>query len=101
MANRIAGNVVIIDSAMGNSLVLASASTAVQIQNLYANTIAFWSIDTTGVMRLSLTDTTNCILQLTNPNNNPATVGAFIGKTRLNDLKIPTLTAGTAWVFLA
>ena len=98
--NRIVNNVVIVDSAMGNAFVLTSANQIVNLTEMKVATIAFWSIDTTGVCRFSATDTTNCILQLSNPNNNPTTVGALMGGVNFKDMKIPTLTAGTAWIFL-
>lgn len=101
MANRIEGNTIIVDSAMGNSFLLTSATTIININKLKISTIAFWSSDTTGAFRLSGTNTTNCFVHLTNPNNNATTVGAVIGGVNFTDVKVPTLTAGTAFLYLA
>lgn len=100
MANRIVGNVVIVDSAMGNALITASGGTVQNLNDYKVATIAFWSSDTTGVCRFTLADTTNCVLQLTNPNNNPTTVGATIPGVFFKDMKVPSITAGTAWIYL-
>ena len=100
MANRIVGNVVIIDSGMGNAFVLTSANQAVNVSELKVATIAFWSTDTTGNLVLSAVDTTNQIIRLTNPNDDPTTVGAVLGGVNFKDLKVPALTAGTAWIYL-
>lgn len=99
MANRIEGNTIIIDSAMGNAFVLTSASSIINITDLKIGTVLFWSSDTTGVLRLSGTNTTNCIMHLTNPNNNATPVGAHLGGSYFKDMKVPTLTAGTAFLY--
>lgn len=96
MANRIAGNVLIIDSAMGNSPVMLSS----QINKYKLGSVAFWSSDTTGNLVLSLADTTNTILRLGNSVNAGNTTGIVLNGVTLQDLKVPALTAGTAWCYL-
>ena len=98
--NRIVDNFIIVDSAMGNAFILTSAGQIVNCRDLKVATIAFWSIDTTGNCIISAVDTTNHVIHFQNPNNNPTTVGAVLGGVYLKDLKIPTLTAGSAWLYL-
>lgn len=94
MANRIVGNIVIVDSAMGNSSILTPNP------KLKAATVAFWSPDTTGNLILTGISTADHVVRLTNPNNNPTTVGIVMPDVYLEDIKVPTLTAGTAWIYL-
>lgn len=103
--NRLVGNVIIIDSAMGNALILTSANQAMQLTNFHANAVMFWSSDTTGRMIISSADTTNHLVSLGWVNGgagfSPATQSTQFGqKQTIADLKIPTLTAGTAWIYL-
>ena len=99
MANRLRGNVIILDSAMGNAYVLNSAAVVVDKQ-WAIQSIAFWSTGTDGVIRFSHEDTTDVIVVLENPNQFDATVGIYLGGVRLDELKVPTLTAGTAFIYL-
>lgn len=107
MANRIAGSVVIVDSAMGNAFILTSANMPVQITKMKVNSISFWSSDTTGAMQVSESNTTNVICQFTWIVNGAgtgfqaATQSTSFGNAQpFEGLKIPTLTAGTAWIYL-
>lgn len=97
--NRIVGNVIIVDSAMGNNLMLTSASTIINLSEIRATAFTFWSTDTTGICVFTGIDTTNQLIRLTNPNNNPTTIGVVLNGIPFNQLKIPTLTSGTAWVY--
>lgn len=108
MANRIAGSVIIVDSAMGNAFILASANMPVHISKLHVNSIAFWSSDTTGRCIITEIDTTNCIASFswmasgTGNGFQAATQSTSFGNMQpLENIKIPVLTAGTAWVYLA
>lgn len=105
MANRLVGNVIIIDSAMGNQFILQLANSSMQLTNFHANAVMFWSSDTTGRMIISGVDTSNHLVSLGWLNGGagfaPATQGTQFGqKQTVADLKIPTLTAGTAWIYL-
>ena len=100
MANRIEGNVYIVDSAMGNQGLKGVGSSG-WLENSKINAISFWSSDTTGRVIFTGTTTTNSIVVLTNPNDDPTTVGCFLGGITFSDMKCPTLTAGTAWIYLA
>lgn len=108
MANRVIGNVIIIDSAMGNAFVLNSANMPVHITKFHVNSIAFWSSDTTGRLVLSEIDTTNHLVSMgwtgngTSIGFNGATQFTSFGDNQMfENLKVPTLTAGTAWIYLA
>ena len=93
MANRIVGNVYIIDTGSANGAIpwLRDAKVA---------SVAFWAADTTGEIIISTVDTTDVIVRLT-ASNNPASVSQlFLGGVNFPDvIKIPTLTAGTAWIY--
>lgn len=94
MANRLVGNVYIIDSALNNvSLPWPNTATV--------SGIAFWSTNTTGLAVFTGADTTNVIKVLSNPNNAPATVGIILNRVQFSEMKIPTLTAGTAWIYFS
>lgn len=114
MANRINGNVIIVDSAMGNALVLTSAGQVVNLDEMKIQTISFFMLNTLGSVILTQADTsvdvifnsnvllsgiltaaTNAILQ-----TNPVSVTFPLG-FRTGSLKVPTLTAGTAYIYLA
>ncbi len=108
--NRQVGNVIIIDSAMGNAFILTSANQAMQLTNYHANAVVFWSADTTSRLIISGADTTNHLVSFSWLSMGsvgasfitiPATQSTQFGqKQTVADLKIPTLTAGTAWIYL-
>lgn len=94
MANRLVGNTYILDTSSGNTPIPWPAGAKV-------STIAFWSSDSTGMVRFCNGNTTNTLLELSNPNNAPATVGAYLGRHYFTDtLTVPQLVAGTAWIYL-
>jgi len=99
MANRLVSNVIIVDSAAGNTPIVNSISNSVgQMTKFHVNSVMFFGNDTTGRVQVTTTDTANVIIQLG---------GIFVSSTQfgqqqpLEDLKIPLLTAGTAWIYLA
>ena len=98
MANRIVHNVVIVDSAMGNAVNWISTGTA-SFSHMEMTHVSFWSSDTTGLLEISGANTTNVIVKLANPFDNDTTLGQGI-VTRLGDIKIPTVTAGTGFIYL-
>lgn len=102
--NRIVGNVIIVDSAMGNAFVLTSANLPVQIRNMKVNAIAFWSTSTTGACTFTESDTSGGPVALFARINatDPATIWTSFGDLQyFHDLKVPLLTNGTAWIYLA
>lgn len=102
MANRIVGNVLIIDSAMGNSPVVLNT----QIKSWHITAIAFWAINTTGACLLTGTNTASDLifkhdLPAGSANTQNPKWFPFGSVQELDDIKIPTLTAGTAFIYLA
>lgn len=110
MANRILGNVIIIDSAMGNRLALTSANMSIQLNKIMVNAIAVYQMDTTGSIAITGNDTLNGILfrsdwlGLTSDSmgkvfvNNPSWFS--FGQPQLfENIKAPTVTAGTAFLY--
>ena len=93
MANRIVGNVYIIDTGSANIALPWLSGTRISC-------IAFWSSDTTGTLRLTGSNTTNTIAYFSNPTNVPNTVGAYLGGVNFKEMKVPTLTAGTAFIYM-
>ena len=112
MANRIVGNVLIVDSGMGNANVLSLVGT--QLDEFKIQTISFVMLNTLGSVILTEADTatdvvfisnavvtgiltaaTNAVIQF-----NPVSVTFPLG-FRTGSLKVPTLTAGTAYIYLA
>ena len=114
MANRQYGNVIIIDSAMGNALILTSADRVVQNREYKINAIAIYAVDTTASIALTGADTALATFfrysflpasgttggAVLDPIQNPAWF-SFSGGQYLQDLKCPTVTAGTAYLYLA
>ena len=109
MANRINGNIIIVDSAMGNSLMLLPPK---NLSDYRVGAISFFAISTLANIILTNANTStdvvfNCnyitigILSANNGFvvNNPQQV-TFPGGLRVSDLKVPTLTAGTAYLYL-
>ena len=104
MANRITGSVIIVDSAMGNANLLGV--TGVDLANLEISSIAFWAASTLGNCIITGANTTDAILNFSYVNAGSGIVVGFqsisFGEPLSMDiLKCPTLTAGTAWVYLA
>jgi len=95
MANRRVGNVYIIDSA--GTLDLAQW----KIQS-----VAFYSTDTTGELVIvdfdGLSTTTSELIHIRNNQNQPFMLPMYLGGVNFqNRLRIQTMTAGTAWFYLA
>ena len=109
MANRISGTVIIIDSAMGNSGIFGP-TTGNLINNIYSvNAIAFEFSNTLGAMTLSQANTAteqiakfNIIANALSSGgiDNPSLIH-FSTPQRFENLKVPVLTAGTGWLYLA
>lgn len=110
--NRIVGNVVIIDSAMGNVLALTSANMPIHISQLYVNAVGIWQTGTTGAVLLTGVNTASDIffktdwISLSSDTagklfaNNP-TWFPFAVPQKMDNIKAPVVTAGTAFLYLA
>ena len=113
MANRIVGNTIIVDSGMGNSFILTSANQAINITNFRVNAIGFRAINTTSTISISAgLDTTNVIYfqgylqggsggQISVLADKLFDITHFGTPQQFDTLKVPILTAGTAYIYLA
>ena len=109
MANRINGNVIIVDSAMGNAVLLTSANQAINIDELSVSAFGFWAVDTTSAILLTEANTALDIVFLqgyfvngAGTSTNPRMITtSFANPVKFGNLKVPTLTAGTGFIYLA
>ena len=108
--NRIVGNVIIIDSAMGNVVMMTSANQVMHLDDYSINAIGVWSVDTTANVTLTLANTAADLqfkyTWLQGGTNGAIGVGAlqlfpFASPQRIGDLKAPVVTAVTAFLYLA
>jgi len=108
--NRIVDSVIIIDSAMGNRLILDSGNRSVNLDHCFVNAIGFYGLNTTAAMALSGADTTSLVW--TQDYMQSGTFGGpvvalrfsmfpFATPQKFNDLKVPVLTAATGFLYLA
>lgn len=98
MANRIRGNVIIVDSAAST----VAITTPGDKSNIEIIGIAFWSLNSTGLLEIAdATSSSDIVVKLSNPVNGPATVWSnFSGMWSGKEMRINTLTVGTAWIYL-
>jgi len=95
MANRIAGNVYILDTASGNVTIPWPGKMKIE-------SVLFWASTTAGRLILTEASTADAIVSLGMPEvgvgggNN----GQYLGGVEVQELKVLTLTAGTAWLYL-
>ena len=110
MANRINGNVIIVDSGMGNSLILTSANLVVNLDEVKVSAFAFWVADTTSNITLTHANTALDLVfkfDYVQGGTNGAILGPalhqfpFATPIRFGNLKVPRLTAGTGFIYLA
>ena len=95
MGNRIVGNTYIIDTGSANTLIPWPRDAKVQ-------TIAFWGANTSAEVILTSADTGDVVARLAiNANGNVAnSTSIHYGGVNFPDqLKVPVLTAGTAWIY--
>jgi len=94
MANRIRGNVYILDS---GSINLSWPNKA------NVTGFAFYATDTTSVINITLvTDSADSVFAAANPNNTPVLTGISFGKPVEfgSQLRVHVLTAGTGYIYL-
>lgn len=110
--NRLVGNVIIIDSAMGNSLMLTSANQTINITGFKLSGIGFRGINTSSQIAISGANTADVIYyQGYIQGGSGGNVSTFIDKLYdithfgsplyISDLKVPVLTAATGYLYLA
>ena len=95
MSNRIVGNVIIVDSAMGNSPLLGPGSSLPN--NLWVNAVKISLTDTSNTLAITGANTTDVVVFL---DKNDSLIH-FSASQSFGVIKVPTLTAGTAWIYLA
>ena len=95
MANRIVGNVYIIDS--GQTLTgLPWSNAGYNIQSA-----VFYATDTTGEIVLAeAADTTNVLIRIRSNQNQPFTFPLYLGGCRFERLTPILVTAGTCFLYL-
>lgn len=112
--NRINGNVIIIDSAMGNVLALTSANQVIHQRTIWVNAISVYAADTSTSILLTGTNTAGDILfkfdfkptsvttggGVLPPFNNPSW-HPFSNPQPFDNFKAPVITAGTAVLYIA
>ena len=101
MANRIIGNVLIVDSAMGNSPVILDS----QIKDYRASAIAVWTVNNSALITFTGVDTANDLIfkfnfpaasaDLPNPKWH-----SFGIPQSLYNMRAPVVSAGTAFIYL-
>jgi len=107
MANRLVDNVIIVDSAMGN--LNAVGGTSANITNFNVIAFSFWTDSTNGACIISGASTTDAIFRASYVSSETGSTAfaqalhslTFAVPLRLGTIKVPTLTAGTAWIYLA
>lgn len=104
MANKLVGRTYIINSAMNADVPILGPGTASWLDDAMINAIHFWGSDTTAKLELvyaSNTADSFCILAV---QNNAISGGTetlhFSSPQQTQELRIKTLTAGTAWIYL-
>lgn len=108
MANRSVGNVLIVDSGMGNAPLLGVGSS---LTNLSISAIGFYGINTTASLVFTGVNTTNQICRFNFFNHGVGTASSviilqsqyisFTPPLKLDDIKCITVTACTGWIYLA
>lgn len=99
MANRIVGNVLIIDSGMGNSPVLPGNN----YNDFVISGIAVWGADTTAAITLTEANTATDLVYKYNGISTIAGVNPLVlaYAIKVGELKVPVLTAATGFIYLA
>lgn len=90
MANRIVGNVIIVDSAMGNSPIFGAGT-----GNYTGYKVNAVRISSAGLINLTETNTADIVAVA----DAGLTLLHFSSPQYFGQLKVPTLT-GTAWIYL-
>lgn len=100
MANRIVGNVYVIDSQTGAASAL-TVGTAAWLDNMCVSAFAFWASDTTGAFELvfaSATDT-SAFKAGHAQNVSDTTWSSFGEAVYFKELRCKTLTSGTGYIY--
>lgn len=105
MANRLVNNVYILDSLTTAAIPLLGPGSASWLDDAYVNSIVLWGAGTTSALELvyaSNTANSACVLSVNSPNGLGGTVSTnFSQPQRFSELRLKTLTVGTAWIYLS
>ena len=92
MANRIVGSVYIIDS--------EQVATALPFDGkMNIGTVAFWGVGSLSILELSGPTTTNVVAKIQIEGNDGGTNSVFVNTT-FDEVYVPTLISGTAFLYL-
>ena len=95
MANRMEGNTYIIDSSNGNIAIPWN-------QGARVRAVSLWGANSSAEVIFTGPDTTNVVVRLTHPSaGNSAQSIAIYLDISFDNMKVPTLTAGTAWIYFS
>jgi len=92
MANRIAGNVYIVDSSMLNIRLPFDGKMNIA-------SVAFWGATTLAVLELTAESTLDVVVKIEIGSPGGGTESIYVNNT-FDELKVLTMTAGTAWIYL-
>lgn len=95
MANRLLGNVYIIDSALNNVALPWPSKARIKA-------VAAWFVSGAGEVRISGADTTNHLIRLVSAQSglNATYNFHYFGGVDFNEeIKVPVVTNGTAWIY--
>ncbi len=103
MANRIVGNVYIIDSQMGAGAALIIGSPAWP-KNAFIQAIGFWASSTASVWEMVFaSNTAACCWKLAPETSPTPSAGTFVsmnlGGVSFDELRCKTLTTGTGFIY--
>ena len=105
MVNRLFHNVILVDSAMGN--LSAVGGTTNNLTTYLVSGFAFWSNTTLGNVIFAGANTEDVIWRVSylavaaSGLLNSTQQISFASPLRMSAVKVPALTAGTGWVYLA
>ena len=94
MANRIVGNTYILDTSSANVALPWNSGSRIKAINV-------WFADSSGVVQLSGSNTSNFVFHAVHPANNNAdqSFNYVLNGATFDEMKAPIITAGTAWVY--
>lgn len=105
MANRIENRTYIIDSETTAALPILGAGVTSWANDQFINSVRFWGTDTTAKFELVYASNTTDSFWLSTPVTQNISAEAeqlhFSNPQMVSELRVKTLVAGTAWIYLA
>lgn len=95
MANRTVGNTYIIDTGSANTAIPWNAGARIE-------SVSVWFSASNGALTLADANTANTLLRIVHDggNNRAKSYNYYLGVC-VDNLTVPVLTSGTAWIYLA